>query len=789
MRRSARGLVLALLAVTSFARSASATVDAAVRGVVEDERLAPFAGATVVLHDSAGHTVAQAETGADGKFQFVGVPFGDYTVEATAPGLMAAHRHLPLAASENAEVELILVHAEAVITVVEQAEAPPPSRAPGSVATLPRAALTDLPGADDRAITDVLGTQAGFVADALGNVYARGNHANVQYQIDGIPVPDSVGSLFAASLPVRLIESVEIYSGGMPAEFGDRLGAVVNIATRQGAERPDGALTLRYGSFDTVEPGVAYGARLGDASLFVGGGFVFSNRALDPPAVSPILHDQGVSGRAFTRVDLPAGDADRVELFATAAHNVFHIPLDPSATPLDPDHPRPPDAYGNDAPAFVPHDTDASETEDEVFAAASWVHTLDGGARLQLAPSYKLSRGALWADAAHALGPQADPGATASDVTRTAHHLGGVAHLSVPLGEHLLKTGVQADILLGRTDFRQYLRDDNLGGVASSQAGSDSLSAVLAGAYVEDRWTTGPLVLSGGVRVDGLHVSPGTGGARDDVGISPRLGASLALSDDVAGHAFTGVGWQPPAPLDAANAARALGLVAPDQPVAYDLQPETDLYAELGVDARLARPLRAGLTAWGRYAWNQLDDTAIGATSLLSNYNFERGRAAGVEATADLRLGWLSAFANLSWGLAEGQGISSARFLFSADDLANHDWQTLDHAQTWTANVGATLRERRFLLSALTGFGSGLRTGPANQGHVPAHVRTDLSMQYELVPAGWPVRVGVEVLNVWDTPYTFRIGNGFVGSSTAPPRSVFLTLSFGLAAEEHAGAP
>jgi outer membrane cobalamin receptor len=245
------------------------------------------------------------------------------------------------------------------------------------------------------------------------------------------------------------------------------------------------------------------------------------------------------------------------------------------------------------------------------------------------------------------------------------------------------------------------------------------------------------------------------------------------------------VNWQPPAPLDASNAARALGITDASA-TTYDLKAETDLYAEAGIGAKLASELRGGLTAWGRYAYNQLDDTAIGSTSLVSNYNFDRGRAGGLEASLDLRVGpWLSGFANASYGIAEGQGISSAKFLFDADALADHSWQTLDHAQTLTANAGATVRDGRFVVSGLVAYGSGLRTGPTNNEHVPGHVRGDVSMQYTFVPHGYPIKVGVDVINVADARYAYRIGNGFVGSSYGAPRTVFLTLSLPFAAEPH----
>lgn len=791
--RVALSMLIVPAAVAALVAPADASVDAVVTGIVEDSLLHPLQGATVVIHDAHGNTIARATTGKDGRFSIPGVPLGDYTVEASSPGLIADHQHVQLGSGQVAALELVLVDQEEVVRIEEDWALPLPTRATGSVTTVGRQELSELPGAEDRPITDVMATQAGFVPDALGNVYVRGHHGNVQYQVDGIPVPDSVGSMFAASIPVRLIQALEIITGGMPAEFGNRLGAVVNLVTRGPADHPEGAVTARYGSYNTVQPGFTYSSRLTEHSgMFVGGSFEYSQRALDPPSIIPILHDDGYRGRMFARYDFQPCEVNRFEVFAMYARNRFEIPIDPSIAPLDPARPdlvRPVDKFGNESPGFVPHDTDATESEHEVFAAASWTHELPHG-QIQIAPIYKLSRGNLLGDPEHALGRLADPGTTASDVLRIAHHAGGIAAYSWASDRHLVKGGVQTDFLHGLTRFTAYTRDDAsmTGGIASAIAGSDRTDALLTGAYLQDHITLGSLALDAGIRIDQLHVMLDGGATDDSFGASPRLGASYAFSKNAVGHLFAGVKWMPPSPLDAASAARALGVVPADQPVGYDLRPETDLYSEAGLVARLAKPLSSSLTVWGRYAYNQLDDTSIGSTSLDANYNFDRGRAGGVEGSLELRVGpWLSAFANASYGFAQGRGIASAKFLFTPEDLADTSWQTLDHAQTLTANAGATIREGRFSITGLLAYGSGLRTGPANDQHVPAHLRGDLSTQYTFVTHEYPIRVGIDVINVANAHYAYRIGNGFVGSSYAAPRTVFMSLSIPLASEPHHG--
>src|SRR3954471_24997440 len=102
-----------------MAAPAHASVDGVVTGIVDDALLHPLPGATVVLHDSAGNTVAKQVTGPDGKFTFSSVAFGDYTVEASAPGLVGDHQHLQLSASQVATVELTLVNSEEIVTIDE----------------------------------------------------------------------------------------------------------------------------------------------------------------------------------------------------------------------------------------------------------------------------------------------------------------------------------------------------------------------------------------------------------------------------------------------------------------------------------------------------------------------------------------------------------------------------------------------------------------------------------------------------------------------------------------------
>jgi outer membrane receptor for ferric coprogen and ferric-rhodotorulic acid len=64
-------------------------------------------------------------------------------------------------------------------------------------------------------------------------------------------------------------------------------------------------------------------------------------------------------------------------------------------------------------------------------------------------------------------------------------------------------------------------------------------------------------------------------------------------------------------------------------------------------------------------------------------------------------------------------------------------------------------------------------------------VRVDLATDYVFEESGYPIHVGIDVINLFDAHYAYRIANGFVGSSYGAPRTVFVTLSIPLAPEPH----
>ncbi len=663
-----------------------------------------------------------------------------------------------------------------------------------SESVLSRQTIASLPGGDTQPLAYALATQPGFVADTFGfGLHVRGADGGLLYVVDGIPLLAAPLGEFGATMgfiPTRLVQNVRVLTGGFPAEFGSGLGAVIDITTRHALGGPSGEAEAAYGSYGTTHYAFNYSQEIGKLSLFMAGDFQNTNRGFDPPSVTPILHDGMTSGSGFLRLDYQLRESDHIELVTTFNQSRFQIPIDPTLLPLSQAPAgavRGADAYGNDPPPFVPYDADPVETERNVFAAVSYKHVGAAGT-LQVAPFFREAYGKLTCDPAGSLGPTADPGSACGDVRRDVLHGGGLASLTWAQGlRHIWKTGLLVDAARSNVDYTAYFRDDVApsGGADPAQtlSGSDRTNVLGAGAFLQDQILLGKVTILAGARLD---IESASFLHSDEpslflLGPSARLGLSYAVTTNLTLHGFAGYLWQPPSTIDAPVAGRILVPSLAGQTLPVDIKAEKDWSAELGITERLLRGLTLDLTGWGRIASDQLDRVNVGTTNLVASYNFERGRAAGAEASCRLSGGDnVDGFANLGWQLAQGSGISSERFLFSQEEVADKSWVMLDHVQTWTANVGVDLHDAPASthVSALLNYGSGLRTGPDSNETVPSHVVVDLTLRHRFdILSHLHPEIAIDVFNLFNQVYAYRIGTGYVGSAYGPLRRVFVRLA------------
>ena len=227
-------------------------------------------------------------TDTSGGYVATDLPFGIYRLEVQRAGftpvsvLIDVRSEIPL----TYPVTLGLAPIRAVVNVqtVETATLLDPYRA-GAANLLGVDLLRDRPSAaPGRSIVDLVNTQPGWLLEANGVLHARGSEYHIQYVVDGIPLRDNRSPAFAPSLEVQEFESMTVRTGGYPAEFGGKLGGVIETnAVRDSRQGFHGLATLQSGSFSALS-GSFFGHYVKNG---ISGGFstdgLRTDRYLDPP--------------------------------------------------------------------------------------------------------------------------------------------------------------------------------------------------------------------------------------------------------------------------------------------------------------------------------------------------------------------------------------------------------------------------------------------------------------------------------------------------------------------------
>jgi outer membrane cobalamin receptor len=661
---------------------------------------------------------------------------------------------------------------------------PDPALLGASATTVTREQVEALPGGDNQTIADIVTMQPGTVADSFGsNIHVRGADGAITYVVDGIPISTpplgTVGQLLN-TLPIRLVQNVTVYTGGFPIEYSSALGGVVDIQTRRPTVDPTGEAQITYGTYNFTDVALNYSQTIGKLSVFASADYVSTVRGLDTPNAVGVLHDYRSGGNAFAKLDYEFDSSNRLTLVATYEQDKFQIPIDPTMLPLSDAPPgaiRGNDVYGNPPPPFVPYDANPTDFERTFFAALSYVHT--GNVSTQVSVFARGLYEDFSCDPVGSLGPTADPGSVCTNFTRTAIQFGALGNATWHwLTGNNWKAGVEVRDQQSSVNSSLFTRDDASpsGGPDPSLTltGSDDINTISAGVYLEDRIEVGKFTFLPGVRFDIQNTSFGSSNVPSLLlsGPSARLGASYALNDAVIFHAFFGYLWEAPVNFDAPVLAPILIPSLAGQPQPVDLKPATTLSAELGVSVHPNPWATLGLTFWGRFTYNMLDHQNIGNSDLWASFNWQKGRAAGLDVYGYGQIAKFSGlilegFANLSAQDAEQLNINSQKFLFSADDLTGSGvWTTMDHVQNWTANVGFILHDagKWNNLAIRYNYGSGFHTGIATNELVPEHSTFDVTLSHMF---DLPLRpeVAFDVFNLFNDIYAYRLGTGFFGNS------------------------
>jgi outer membrane receptor protein involved in Fe transport len=765
----------------------------------------PVAGATLVLEGEGSRFTTTSD--AEGKYVFSRVPFGTYRLIAQYKRVHPIQTIISLASGQVQTVNLALstklkLIAQTVVSATAGAAANPTT-----VNEIDRSTIQTSPV--QNSLNRMIETLPGVVQFSYNEPVANGFHG-VTYNIDGAPLPLATSSNFAEVVDPQMIDSMEVYTGSIPAEFGgDRMGAVVNIITNRPTDVPPGiygTLSAGAGNQGQFDSNLDEAAHFGNSDLFLSLDSSRTDRGLDSPTFTAI-GDNSSSSNQFLRFITQLNRRDSVAFDYGNQFAQFQIPIN-----TDPNNPY-------DPIVSVPGTGD-TQREYNRFTSLNFTATSrDGNGVFQVIPWWRSARtdynGALAADV---LGTQPNfscPGfpTCTPPFPQTVNNVGlvqnqyasytGIRASDFRAGtHHAWKIGIDVDRenATAAQLFACYYVDCKSPGVSSppfvranpyyaaatvpqAQAGTNT------GIYAEDRWQpTQDVIFNYGVRYD--HSTGYVGGWQ----FSPRVGVSVSDGAKNVVHAYYGRFYAAPQLEDVRSACSIFSSqngCSTTSPV-YNLQPERDAFYELGLDHSFTTNFTGSVNLFTKSVVNVLDTTQFLNTPLFAVFNNAIGRDSGVELRLkDALTGGDSWFLTGTVSGSYAACVSGSTFLFPAGNPPNTSCVSQlspeDHDETVASTAAYTHRfgsKREWYATLQANYGSGFpvtfeSVNESLSGRLPAHTTFDLALGRNIATGPKAKGLGVSLLvgNLLNHQYVIKVANGFNTTQIANGRTVLLKLT------------
>jgi outer membrane receptor for Fe3+-dicitrate len=786
--------VLCAISAGALLAAPPATISGSISGRILDEQGRPVAGATVVLRGKVSGYRQAVSSDSQGRFILYNLPFSDYQFQAGAPGFDLAQRELAVRSSLPQQVDFTLKSASA--TVVVEAKASLLTDHPSSSQEIDRSTIEQAPAAvQSRALESILLTTPGFIQDENGRFHFRGSHGQVMYMVDGVPVTDQVQATFSNSMDPAQVESMEVITGGVSAEYGGKPGAVVNMTSKSGLGTPGGfagELSLGAARFRTLEAGTTVRGGNDEFGYFATVAGSQSDRFLDPVNFDN-LHNHGATGRVFTRFDRVLSESDSLRLsFSGGQTNRDVVNL-----------------ASQEAAGMNQRVADLDQN-----ASVAWTHLLSASRSLNATVFYRHSDSRLT--------PTEDlqPGFTAGspDTPEWVRHdqrldnQGMVLSYTQVDGGNNLKTGLQYVRYPIHETFAFAITNPAFEGItgpstplyAYTPAGGgnifqfdDHIAPALASIFLQDDLKAGNLSLGLGLRYDSYTLRDYT-----QAQWQPRLGAAYLVP--ATGTQFRAVYDRlmitpENEGLAVSTSQQVWNAISGGSTPVAQLRPERQNSFLVGVDQQLGKVAKVMVEYWWKTSVNTADNSQFLNTGLL----YPIAAARGVFHGLDLRLdvipvhGWSG---YISAGTVRTVFYNPTVGGLDAANPANQNNlpYLIDHDQKLTLQTGVRYQHQELFGQVICRFDSGLVAGdPAGVAGNPDYafgipyvhqVNDSLTGTYWRVNSRtvWDLNGGdafkfasgrsllaeLDLLNVFNEKAIYNFLSTFGGTHVIPPRTL-----------------
>ena len=707
------------------------------------------------------------------------LPFGMYRIEIQQAGFAPVSLPIEVRSAIPVEcpIKLTIASVSDSVTVEAKETLIDPHRtnsanAIGSEAIETR--TTSLPG---RSLQDLVSSEPGWVFEGNAVLHPRGAEYQTQFVVDGIPLTDDRSPGAGPEIEADDVDSLTIYTAGIPAEFGRKMGGVIEVNTLKDTKSGfHGQVDVSGGSFETA--GASAQAQYAWHSSTLGGS---ASGSMTSHYLNPVVPEnftnRGTTGDFALHYERDITSRDRLGLIARHELSHFQIPNEELQQAA---------GQRQDAGSF------------ETMGIVSYQHVFSENI-------LAVFRGMVRDNSSHL---NSNPASTPVIAFLQNHSREGYFNgsLSVHHGRHEFKTGVESDNSSLSESFSDVITDptrfDSGTALSFSFPGSRPSEGhrpdLEQSGYVQDLIREGNWTFSLGLRWDHYQLLV------NENALSPRLSASRYFPGaGLVVHASYDRVFQTPSSENILLASSSQVISLNPSVLRLPVEPSHGDYYEIGATKALFRQMRIEANYYRRYANNFADDDQLLSTAVSFPIAFRKAVIYGAEGKIELaKWGPFSGFASYSY-MVGNAWFPVTGGLFLGDDAINATTQLTGHfPDTQDQRNTVRLRGRyqvlpRLWFAAGASYGSGLPfafTGTYQQalaqygaamvsridfarGRVRPSFAVDLSVGTEIYKNDrLSMRLQADVENLNDRLNVIDFGGLFSGNAIAPPRSYSLRL-------------
>jgi hypothetical protein len=639
--------------------------------------------ATAQLASEANQVHRTMEIGADGRATLQDLPFGIYRLSLTAENFAPWNKLVEIRSEVPVHIFVTLGVAPVTteVEVNDSATLVDPSST-GTIYSIGRQSIgEEIPAQPGRGLSDLVNEQPGWLVEANGILHPRGSEYDVQYVFDGLPLTQNRSPAFAPAFDADEVESMRVLTASFPAEYGRKLGGIVEVTTTKDVPSGlHGQFAAEGGSFSTVTGSAALSYSAGKNRFSASGDGFHSDRYLDPPVLENFTNRGNAVGFSAS-YERDFSDKDRLRI--TVAHNAVRF-LVPNELIQE--------------QAGQRQDITNSETSGQIF----FQHTVSPDLFLSFAGSVRDASATLTSN------PLATPVIVAQNRGYREGYVRG--DIAGHHGRHDWKAGADG-IFNPVHEALQYTITDATQfdpGTQQQLQFADRRWDIEPSVYAQDQWHRGNWNVSAGLRFDhyGFVVSKSA--------VSPRVGVARYVSPlNLLIHASYDRVFQTPAMENLLLASSPQFDSIDPVVLRVPVQPASANYYEIGVTKFFFGNLRLDANVFRRDFHNYSDDDTLLDTGVSFPIAFAKARIAGEEIRLAVphwgRFSGYVSYANQS-GIGQGP-ITGGLFLGDEATSGLTDMSKFAVSQDQRNTLRARIRceaTKRVWLAFSSEYGSGL---------------------------------------------------------------------------------